>query len=75
MYLEFFSHPKMTSYHGTLEKKFEFVVNQKSLKAIGGKSQNPAQFSGQFSGACGVFSFHIVFTHSILFHAGDPDFT
>ena len=60
---------------GTSEKKFEFVVNQKSLKAIGGKSQNSAQISGQFSGGPGLFSFYIVFTHSILFHSGDPDFT
>ena len=60
---------------GTSEKKLKFVVNQKSLKAIGGKSQNSAQISGQFLGVGGLFSFDIVFTHSILFHSGDPDLT
>ena len=60
---------------GTSEKKLIFVANQKSLKAIGGKSQILAQISGQFPGAGGGFSFHIVCTHNILFHSGDPDFT
>ena len=52
---------------GTSEKKLRFVVNQKSLKAIGGKSEMSAHISGQFSSVCPFCSFHIVFTHTAYY--------
>ena len=51
---------------GTSEKKLKFVVNQKSLKAIGGKSQNSAQISGQFPGGQVFFHF-ILFLHTAYY--------
>ena len=50
---------------GTSEKKFKFVVNQKSLKAIGGKSQNSAEISGQFSCGRSVFFHFLLFLHTV----------
>ena len=51
---------------GTSEKKLRFVVNQKSLKAIGGKSQNSAQLSGRFLRAWVFFHFTL-FLHTAYY--------
>ena len=52
---------------GTSEKKLRFVVNQKSLKAIGGKSEISAQIRGQFSGVCRFFFHFILFLHTAYY--------